>query len=270
MWTSADADEKRKKGDLSVILDLQKASAWKRISAFLFDAILLGIVAVLLAWGLSMALGYNGYTDTVDAAYARYGEMYGIDLNMSLSEYESLNAEQQKVLDEAYMALSQDQEALYAYNMMISLTVVITSVSILLAFLVMEFMIPLFLKNGQTIGKKVFGIALCGTDLVRITPVQLFTRTVIGKYAIETMIPVLIILMILFGTMGIVGPIVIGGLLLLQAVVYFPGGRKQLIHDLPAAVVAVDMASQMIFDTKADLIAYKEKLHAEKVAKQPY
>ena len=36
-----------------MILDLQKASMWKRISAFLFDGILLSIVAVLFALVLS-------------------------------------------------------------------------------------------------------------------------------------------------------------------------------------------------------------------------
>ena len=48
-----------------MIYDLQRASLWKRISAFLFDAILLGIAAVLFAWCLSAALGYDGYSDTL-------------------------------------------------------------------------------------------------------------------------------------------------------------------------------------------------------------
>ena len=49
--------------------ELQKASMWKRISAFLFDAILLGIVAVLFAWGLSALTGYDGYSRTVTESY---------------------------------------------------------------------------------------------------------------------------------------------------------------------------------------------------------
>ena len=55
-------------------LDLQKASMWKRISAFLFDFIMLSIVAVLFAWGLSAALGYDGYNRTVAGAYEKYSE----------------------------------------------------------------------------------------------------------------------------------------------------------------------------------------------------
>ena len=43
-----------------MIYDLQKASMWKRISAAMFDGILLGIAAVLFAWLLSLALGFDG------------------------------------------------------------------------------------------------------------------------------------------------------------------------------------------------------------------
>ena len=48
-----------------MVSDLQKASLWKRISAFLFDFILLGIVAVLFALALSAVTGYDGYSRTV-------------------------------------------------------------------------------------------------------------------------------------------------------------------------------------------------------------
>ena len=47
--------------------------------------------------------------------------------------------------------------------------------------------------------------------------------------------------------------------------------RKRLvIHDALACTVAVDVASQLIFPDREAMIAYKEKMHAEKVAKQPY
>ena len=57
-----------------MIYDLQRASTWKRISAFLFDAILLSVVAVLFAWAMSGLLGYDDYTASLDSAYAYYGE----------------------------------------------------------------------------------------------------------------------------------------------------------------------------------------------------
>ncbi|MBR6525068.1 MAG: RDD family protein [Clostridia bacterium] len=253
-----------------MIYDLQRASMWKRISAFLFDGILLGIVAVLMALGLSLMVGYDTYSDTVDEAYVRYGEEYGVEFDVSLAEYESMSEAEFEKLQSAYDALSQDGEAVYAYNMLIRLTVMIVSIAILLAFIVMEFVIPLLFGNGQTLGKKIFGICLMGMNGVRISAAQLFIRTVLGKFAVETMAPVLIIMMIYFGSIGIVGPIVLLGLFIVEMVVLFTSRHRAFIHDLPAATVAVDMASQMIFESREALIAYKEKVHAEKTAKQPY
>ena len=89
--------------------------------------------------------------------------------------------------------------------MIINLTLVITSISILLGYLLLEFVVPLIFKNGQTLGKKIFGIALMRNDGVKINTVMLFVRTVLGKYTIETMVPVLVIIMTFFGSAGIIG-----------------------------------------------------------------
>ena len=45
--------------------DLQRANVWKRISAFLFDVILLAISCVLCAWGLSALLGFDAQYQTL-------------------------------------------------------------------------------------------------------------------------------------------------------------------------------------------------------------
>lgn len=75
-------------------VSLQRAGMWKRISAFLFDAILLGILAVLFAFLLSSALGYDRYVDTLNRCYEAYGEQYGVDFQTSLSQYDSMTDEE--------------------------------------------------------------------------------------------------------------------------------------------------------------------------------
>ena len=65
------------------------------------------------------------------------------------------------------------------------------------------------LKNGQTIGKKIFGLAVMQTDSVRVKPIAMLIRTLLGKYTIETMAPLLIIFLILFGSLGTVGLIML-------------------------------------------------------------
>ena len=253
-----------------MIYDLQKANMWKRISAFLFDGILLGILAVLFAWLLSMILRYDNWNNKLNDAYARYGEEYGVAFDISLSEYEALSPEEVEKLNAAYQAIGQDPEAVRAYNILIQLTLLITSFSLRASCLCLEFFIPMRLGSGRTLGKKIFGLGLMRTEGVKISNVSLFIRTILGKYAIEIMIPVLIVLMLYWGTIGIVGPIVLGLILIVQLVVMITTRTNSLIHDLLADTVVIDYASQMIFDSREEMIAFKEKAHREAVAHQTY
>ena len=253
-----------------MIYDLQRASMWKRISAYLFDAILLSIVAVLFAWLMSSILGFDRYSDTLDAAYTAYGETYGVNFNLSLQEYDALSDAEIDTLNAAYAAMSADTEAVNAYNMLIQLMLLITSLGLLLAFFIMEFLIPLKLGNGQTLGKKIFGIGLMQQDGIRINGRLLFIRTILGKYTLETMIPVLILMMIWFGVLGLIGTLVLLGITLVQLLMLLLTRNRLAIHDAMAATVAVDVASQLIFPDRAAMIAYKEKVHAEAAAREPY
>lgn len=250
--------------------DVQKASMWKRISAYIFDMILLGILAVGLAALLSFALGYDGYAARLDAAYEKYENEYGVTFGITEDEYLAMPEEERALFDKASEAVSADSEALYCYNMVINLTLIITTFSILLAYIGLEFVVPLLFKNGQTLGKKIFGLALMRNDGVKINSVSLFIRTVLGKFTIETMVPVLIIMMILLGSMGVVGVIVLGLILLLEIVLLIATKNNCAIHDLLANTVAVDFASQKIFDSAEEMIEYKKRLHAEDVAKREY
>lgn len=249
---------------------LQKASMWKRISAYIFDFIMLGIVAVGAALLLSGILGYDRYNEQLENAYDRYEQEYGVSFDITEEEYLALSQEQKDNLKAASDALSADAEAGYAYTMMLNLTLIVITFSILLAFLLLEFLVPILLKNGQTLGKKIFGVAIMRTDGVRISSVVLFVRTILGKYTIETMIPVLILIMIFFNMIGIVGGIILLLILVLQIVMVIATHTNSTIHDLLSNTVAVDLSCQMIFDTPEALLEYKKRIHAEKVDNQQY
>ena len=241
---------------------------WKRISAFLFDFIMLGIVAVLFALALSALTGYDGYSRTIAASYQKYGEIYGVDLRISQAEYEALPEEEARRVDEGFAALNADQAALRANQMMLQLSVLIISLGFFFAYLVMEFFLPLKIGTGQTLGKKIFGIGLMKAEGVKVNAVTLFVRAILGKYAIETMVPVLIVLMIYWGTIGVVGPAVLFLILATELVVMVATHTNALIHDLLAGTVVIDAASQRIFDTSEELAAYKAKIAAEMAARQ--
>ena len=253
-----------------MIYDLQKAGLWKRIAAWMFDGILTGILAVGFGVLLSMLLGYDAHSQALDDAYARYETEYGVVFDISAEEYECMTQAEIDHYNVAYDALIHDQNAMYAYNMVINLTMVITSIGILLAVLLWEFFIPLWIGNGQTLGKKIFSLCLVRNDGVKLNGLQLFARTVLGKYAVETMIPVFILMMLFWGTAGLSGTLVLFALALAQLLCIAFSRTNSAIHAFLADTVVVDIPSQMIFRTTEDLIAYKKSVHAEEAAKKSY
>lgn len=244
---------------------------WKRISAFLCDIILLSMLAVGFSFFMTWAVNYDHYNDSLDACYEKYEQQYGIEFEITEEEYLALGEAGQKNYDAAFEALSKDADAVYYFNMVINLTLVILSVSILLSYVILEFIVPMILKNGRTAGKRVFGLAVMRIDGVKMNNLQLFARTIVGKFAIETMVPVYIIVMIYQNSIGIVGPIVLIGLLILNIVcMCTTKTTRAAIHDLIAGTVVVDNASQMIFETEEALVEYKKRLAQERAERSPY
>lgn len=250
--------------------DIQKAGLWKRIAAGMLDGILLAVLSVGIAFLLGEFLGYDGYNTTLNESYAHYEEQYGIQFQITGEEYEKMLPEQKDAYDAAYDALIHDETAMHAYNMVLNLSLLITTGGIFGACLLLEFVLPLLLGNGQTVGKRVFGLGVVRVDSVRTTPVQLFVRTVLGKFTVEIMIPVYVLLMIFFNTTGLGGTLLLGALLVAQILIMALTANNYLIHDLLAGTVVVDVASQMIFRDTQDLIDYKKKLGREQSDRQSY
>lgn len=250
--------------------DLQKASLTKRIAAGLLDAMLLCVVAVGIASLLTWLVGYQSHSDALKSGFSRYEIQYNVNFDTDRSSYETMTAQEKANFDQAYAALCADEDVLYHFNMVVNLTILITTFSILIAMILLEFVIPLILKNGQTVGKKAFSLGLIRVDRVQITPIQLFARTVLGKFTIETMISVYIIILIFFNSIGITGPVVILGILITQLICIIATRSNSLIHDLLSGTVVVDISSQKIFRSTQDLIEHQKRIAAEKAARQDY
>ena len=253
-----------------MIYDLQKASLLKRASAFLLDFILLVVLATGVGMVVSAITGFDTYNDALGQRQAQYEQQYGVSFDLSQSEFAELTEEEQKKLTDAYDELAKDPDFIYNYNMVINLSLTIVSTSLLVAYLALEFVVPLLFGNGQTVGKKIFGIAVMKLSGIKVDAVSLFVRTLLGKFTFETMIPLLLLLMMLWGAIGMVGPLVIGAILVTEIVFMITSHTNAMIHDKLAQTVAVDMQSQMIFASEAELLAYKAKAHEEMVKKQSY
>jgi len=245
------------------MLELQKAGIWKRISAALFDFILLATLAVGVAWLLSFFLGYDGYSEELEAISESYEVAGGVDFDISLDAYEKLSDEARAEHDAAYAAFAADERANWLYAMIFQLTLLILIFGVLGAFLVLELLVPALFGNGQTLGKKIFGIGVMREDGVKITGVLLFARAILGKYTVETMLPILVIVMISFGLAGFGGTVLVLLLLAVELALFSFTKEHALLHDKLSHTVVVDITTQRIFDSPEALLAYKQKLHAE-------
>lgn len=247
--------------------ELQKASLSKRLAAGLLDAMLICVVATGVAVLLMWMFGFDAQTQKLADHQSRYMTMYQVDQDAAPG---SLEGEAKANYEKAMQAFYADDEAMHQLSLVISQTFLFLTLSILLAMTAVEFVVPLLLKNGQTLGKKVFGLALMRVDGVQVTPVQMFVRSVLGKYAMETMVTAFLLIMIAFGALGIVGYIVIFGILLLQAICMIVSRTNSMVHDLMAATVVVDFASQRIFRSSEELLEYQKEIAAEQAARQDY
>lgn len=251
-------------------MDLQKASILKRVAAWLLDAIVVCVLTVGFMVLLSAVFRYDYQYNTLQAGYDRYEQMYGVELEITQEAYDAMTEAEKENYDAAYAALIEDEEIIGVYNLVLSLSLVIATVSILLAVMTMEFVVPLFLKNGQTLGKKAFGIGLMRVDGVKVTTLQLFIRSLLGKYTIETMIPVYILLMFFWNAMDMTGTVVLVGLAILEILCVIVNPHNAMVHDLMAGTVAVDISSQKIFASTDELIEYTKRIAAERAKRQDY
>lgn len=260
-----------------MIYDLQKASILKRFSAFLLDFILTVILITGFMWGISAITGYDAYQDTLKNKIAEIEQEYNIsaikeehkvDIDsfslMTEEERAKLPQEVQDTLTNCIKDINSDPEIGQAYLMIMNLTLLMVSLSLLFSITIVEFIIPLIFKNGQTVGKKIFSIAVIRVDGVRVTPMIMFARAVLGKYTLETMIPVILILMMVFGVGSIITVAVVILIALLQIILLIATKTNSFIHDIFASTVTVDLQSQMIFDSVEAKIEYQKRLQSER------
>lgn len=281
------------------MFELKRIGIVKRASALLLDVILLAVLTTGFMFLISLMCNYS-YEEKLSASYYKAWEdfrkeyvgdvavYYGFDYEVKSDgdyviskngEKSSLN-ELMKALDNSdgkdagtkaaydeYKKLPPVETVNFQYKYVYNLLFMMTSVGTLLAYLALEFILPIILKNGQTVGKKVFGICLVRPNCVRITTLSLFARTILGKYAIETMFPILLVFLFLFlfGGLGALAIILLAALALLNIILFFALKNRTPIHDLLAGTVAVDMKLQMIFKSEEELVQKKALAQREVV-----
>ena len=242
-------------------MDLQKAVITKRAAAWLLDAILMCVIALGCAVALTVVLRFDSHNAALNRGLEAYEQQYGPAVNATEEEYEAMSQAQK----ESY------GEIAYLSQLVFNLTLIMITVSALIGVMVTQFVVPLLLKNGQTVGKKAFGIGVMRVDGVKINNLQLFVRALLGKYTVGTMVPVYLMLKIfVFYTGTIVDLGVLAGIFLLQLICVCVTQTNSPVHDLMAGTVVVDLGSQRIFENTEELVEYTKRIHAERAQEQDY
>jgi uncharacterized RDD family membrane protein YckC len=246
-------------------ISIQKANFWKRFSAWLVDTVLVILLAVACSLPLLDVFKFDANGAQIVAVQEQYQttieEQYSVDLDITQEEYDKLPEAQKEKIDAAKTALNEllmaDKEFIRLRADRLSILLTAAAIAVFLAILLAHFVLPLILKNGQTLGKKTFGLAVVKENCVKIGAPVLFTRSMIGLCGMETMAVAFL------ATIYPVGLIAAGLVLILQIFVMIKTSTNAAIHDLLAHTVVVDFSSQRIFETEEEYTDFVAKASAE-------
>ena len=278
------------------MFELKKIGIIRRLSALLLDAILLAVLATGFMWIIDLICKFSAqdqklrnyraqmdeyrteyFADIADNYGFRYeedenGDTYTIikidpetkaespsdaDALIGALDADKDRSERMQEAYEAYQALPTSGVIFRQRRLVLNMLFMMVSIGVLLAYLILEFILPIILKNGQTVGKKVFSICLVKPNCVKMPTVSLFARTFLGKFAIETMFPILLLFLFMYAGTFWLSIILFVAITLLNVILFFATKNKTPIHDILSGTVAVDMKLQMIYATEEELAARK-------------
>lgn len=255
-------------GGACLMIDLQSAAVSKRLFAFLADLILASILVTGVYFLFSAILPIDRYNARYDEIRASYEEAYGVTFGLTEAEYEAMDETARAHYRAAVDAMNADEEANAAVTRAYRLTFGVFAGGIVFAVLLLEFAVPLWLGDGRTLGKKLFGLGVMRRDFVRVGAPVLFVRGLIGKGLLEVMLPAITLLSLLSGGTRLFGAVLLILFAVGEIAALVRSRGEALLHDVLAGTVVVDWASQQIFDTPEARDAYVAQLREEKAARE--
>lgn len=231
------------------MIDLQRAENSKRIFAFLTDLILMSILTAGIFLLMSWILNIDSYSDKYEEIKAAYESEYDVRFGLTQEEYDKLTEKEKDNYRNAVSAMNGDEQANAAIRKSYLLSFAVFLGGTVISFIVFGFAVPLIMKEGRTVGKRLFGLGVIRSGYTHVSPFIVFARNVIGTGVFEIILPVMIVLSSLMGVTGVFGIIILAVFAVAEFIVFFRSSGHKLLHDVLADTVVVDWASQRVFDT---------------------
>lgn len=238
-----------------------KASMNKRAGAYFIDIILYLVLVTGVLYIMSFIVGYHENFDLLEQKYIEHG-VYVLKNGV----YE-LCLESDPECLAASNRFYEDPKAVYYLTRATELSVLMITLSTFVTSLIYEFIVPLFLKNGQTIGMKIMRVGLIDNEGVKVTPIQIFIRFLFGKYIICMLIPIYGFIYMGFNVGGgLLGLIVLVSVPIINLIMTYGTQTKSGIANSIAKVYAIDLDDTYIFKNKEErsrALAEQDRLKEE-------
>jgi len=243
---------------------LQKAPFFKRLLALMLDWMFIVIIIFTCVIPMSFLLKVDEYSEKFDQYYSEYEKKYGVDFDLTEEQFNAMTEEELKLYEEAYNALTSDEEANKAHDALFKRMLGSIELAILAGYLVMDVLFPLMLKNGQTLGKRVFGLAVRRANGEPTNMITILSRTVVGKFTVETAIPALVICSVLMGSLNLFGVLYVVAILVANIVLLIK--KNKVLHDILADTMVVAVPAPTSRAKKEEpSFAHKAKIATAKI-----
>ena len=251
----------------NVYIEPKIPSIPKRIAAFFIDLVLF----LLLFTGIAFVVGeVVGYTSNYDLLQEKYIE-HGVGLiDPETNEFVFCDTSKDEC-KQSYELFFKDEEAMVYYDKSVELTTLILTVSVFVTYAITEFVVPLIIKERQTVGMLLFKIGFVSTDGTKVEHKQLFIRFLFGKFLLATMIPIYGMIFSFFsafgGIFGLVFALIIWGIDI--GLTLFSEKKAGIANSLGSCYV-YDIETGTVYDTIEEINAIKGAAAKEKVSKEQY
>ena len=223
-----------------------KANLGNRFAAFIMDVILYLVLFTGVLYLCGVISSLNEYQDILNAEYIKIGYKVFDEVKQ---EYVFIN-ENNANFDAVYN-LYINSEIIKEYKPKVDMIVMnIPLISIVITSLILELIVPLFLKNGQTVGMKCFKVALLSKTNIAISLNQLFVRFIFGKVVLMKAIPYLCLFFAFFNPAGgLFGLVMLIAIYIGNLVLIFASKNKTNISDMLVSVFQVDYTQTVFYKT---------------------
>lgn len=225
----------------------------KRLAAFLIDIVMILVLFTGVMFVLSEIFDYEGMNAQLEQLY--------IDTKVKLPDDKGVYqfCEIKDPSCEQALKNLYEMDIFYVlFDKVQSFLIYAPIVSIFFPLLILEFILPMIFKNGQTLGMKLFNIALISKNDIKVKPIQVFVRFLFGKFIINGIVPVLGVMYIFISDgAGITGAMLLLLFLIANFACYGVGQNKTFVPDALAGCYPIDTQEQIFFDTVEELAAAK-------------